>query len=539
MDDASPLPDFTPLEAIRVDTALSRLPVHTLSKRGGPVISIRGEQLSSVTVEEWRVSYSSEHGPPRQLAHKIDKILVDRKIDEARPHGVPKVLRIGTLGEVCRELGLTECGKNKRDIEAAFYQNAFTAITAKLRAQKGDGTERLLRFGATRYDVLFMGDELPDGNTADAVYIVLHDLYWSFISAGETRPLDYDYLKALSRSPVAQRFYELFALKAYGAIKRGEQRVRYLYSEFCTYAPQTRYHQFKRVHMQMKEVHAPHIGSGYIQEPIQFVPIINGEGQPDWEMFYALGTKALEEHATFNSGRKLVKTVGANTAKRSSGAKRTPPRQQALSLPNPEPKKPESDIDPETEALVAELVVQELNFATAVLYAKGDPQECRRQLVFVSAMTDEDFTGGRGAYLARAIPEKWGPPKQFKAKQRRAEADRKKQGEAARENTRKTSQEARRDTLVAEGMLWVGRLEKEHAGAYSAFNAAADHELETLLKRHTGKMAQESFRRLYAGERKRLELFLAYFTQHPCPLPELSAWLAEHGAELRRLLAER
>ena len=89
-------------------------------------------------------------------------------------------------------------------------------------------------------------------------------------------------------------------------------------------------------------------------------------------------------------------------------------------------------------------------------------------------------------------------------------------------------------------MLWLGRLEKEHQQAYSAFNAAADHELETLLKRHTGKMAQDSFRRLYAGERKRLELLFAYFTQqHPCPLPELSAWLAEHGAELRRLLAER
>jgi hypothetical protein len=64
--------------------------------------------------------------------------------------------------------------------------------------------------------------------------------------------------------------------------------------------------------------------------------------------------------------------------------------------------------------------------------------------------------------------------------------------------------------------------------------------LETLLRRHPGKMAQDSFRRLFASDKKRLELLAAYFTeQYPCPLPELSAWLAQHGPELKRILAER
>ena len=49
-----------------------------------------------------------------------------------------------------------------------------------------------------------------------------------------------------------------------------------------------------------------------------------------------------------------------------------------------------------------------------------------------------------------------------------------------------------------------------------------------MPQRFTGERAQASYRRLYAGEKKRLELFAAYFTINPCPIPELTAWLVEH-----------
>ena len=47
-----------------------------------------------------------------------------------------------------------------------------------------------------RYSVVFTGEKLPDGRKADAVYIVLNDIYMQVLNGAMTRPLDYDYLKA-------------------------------------------------------------------------------------------------------------------------------------------------------------------------------------------------------------------------------------------------------------------------------------------------------------------------------------------------------
>jgi hypothetical protein len=48
-------------------------------------------------------------------------------------------------------------------------------------------------------------------------------------------------------------------------------------------------------------------------------------------------------------------------------------------------------------------------------------------------------------------------------------------------------------------------------------------------------MAQDSYRRLYASDRKRLELLARYFAQHPCPLPDLAAWLARREVDIKAL----
>ena len=53
--------------------------------------------------------------------------------------------------------------------------------------------------------MVFTGERLPDGRLADCVYIVLNQPYWEVVNHAPVRPLDYDYLKALT--PGAQRFY--------------------------------------------------------------------------------------------------------------------------------------------------------------------------------------------------------------------------------------------------------------------------------------------------------------------------------------------
>ncbi len=72
---------------------------------------------------------------------------------------------------------------------------------------------------------LFRGWEtLPDGATADAVYIILNASYRDLLNHLEVRPLDYDYRAELAPGP--QRLYELLSFPMYGAIANSRGRAK-------------------------------------------------------------------------------------------------------------------------------------------------------------------------------------------------------------------------------------------------------------------------------------------------------------------------
>ena len=207
-----------------------------------------------------------------------------------------RIIRLGSLSDICRELGHDRSGRNTQSIKKVLHQNASAYITAKIRYRQSDGSERTLEAGFTRYSVVFTGEKLPDGRKADAVYIVLNDIYMQVINGAMTRPLDYDYLKSLPPAP--QRFYELLSYRMYAALKNDRPRAKLVYSEFCTYAPQTRHLDWERVRSQMNKIHRPHQKSGYIAE-VDFEQTVDGDGQPDWIMLYPPGPKARAEYRAF------------------------------------------------------------------------------------------------------------------------------------------------------------------------------------------------------------------------------------------------
>ena len=143
----------------------------------------------------WKVSYNSDHGQPGPLAYKIDTLIINRRIEEA-PRPIPRIIKLGSLNDICRELGISQ-GKNIVTIKNALHQNASAYITAKIQYRQADGTERTLEAGFTRYSVIFSGEKLPDGRKADGVYIILNDSFIQVINGAITRPLDYTYLKSL------------------------------------------------------------------------------------------------------------------------------------------------------------------------------------------------------------------------------------------------------------------------------------------------------------------------------------------------------
>ena len=287
--------EVLPPNPIRVETALSRYPVHRLAKHGEIAIDIRERTQEGETSVKWEVTHNSKYGQPGPLAYKLDTLIVNRRIEEAtRP--IPRIIRLGSLKEICRELGLAETGGNTNQIKKSLYQNSFSGIAANISYKKSDGSKKSLEAGFTRYSVVFTGEELPDGRKADAVYIILNDIYMQVINGAMTRPLDYDYLKGLPPAP--QRFYELLSYKMYAAILNDRDRAKLLYSEFCRYAPLTRHVRWELVRKQLAKIHAPHQKSGYIAR-FDSQAITDGEGQPDWVLLYQPGPKAHAEYQAF------------------------------------------------------------------------------------------------------------------------------------------------------------------------------------------------------------------------------------------------
>src|SRR4051812_35975997 len=109
-NDPIPSTEPSPLNPIRVETALSRYPVHRLARKGNIDIEIREQDANGETTIRWEVDYSKKHGQPGPLAYKVDTLIVNRRIEEA-PRPIPKLIKLGSLRDICRELGMSE-GEN-------------------------------------------------------------------------------------------------------------------------------------------------------------------------------------------------------------------------------------------------------------------------------------------------------------------------------------------------------------------------------------------------------------------------------------------
>ena len=308
-----------PLSIIRTETALSRFPVHRIAKRGDVTIEIKN-QASAVL---WEVTHNSKYGQPGPLAYKLDTVVINRTIEEAgKP--VPKLLRLGSLKEIAAVLDL---GRDTNTVKNALLQNAFAAINAKISYKAMDKSERFLEAAFTRYSVLFTGETLPDGRKADAVYLILNDIYQQVLNEAQTRPLDYEYMKALP--PAAQRFYEIASYQIYAALLHRNPRAKLTYSDYCTLSTQTRYPDWDHVKKQMYKVHLPHLRFGYLAK-VEYEATTDGEGRPDWNMLYTPGPNAAAEFKAFKGGgNRAVQRLSRGSSKPS----RPEPAAQALALP--------------------------------------------------------------------------------------------------------------------------------------------------------------------------------------------------------------
>ena len=473
------------LNRIRVETALSRFPIHRLARKGNVSIDLQRITESGEADFKWEVSYTAKYGQPGPLAYKIDTLIVNRRIDEAR-RPLPELIRLGSLTDICNEMGMVDSGENRSHIRKALLQNAFAAITAKIRYKTRNGSEKWAEIGYTRYSVIFTGEVLPDGNQADAVYTILNPPYRDLLNQVEMRPLDYDYLRFLA--PGSQRFYELASFQIFGAIASGRARAKIIYSSYCQHAPQMRYLDFEHVKKQMYKVHLPHRESGYIMK-VDYEKTTNKAGEADWEMFYTPGPKAFAEYRAFTN-RQITNPPTLKQAPPKISASQANPCQFTIDL---------NEVNPVAGELLKRGISEKM--AVDLLKAVKPGQQVIDQIEYFDHVKSADVHGrlasptGFLVSLIReniAIPETFPTSRKLKLaeKQRALTNDLKLRYEAYREQQIKEyldvlaphEREAIRleNSLLWEGMPIGQREEMTELSIYAAAAASGKVEIKTF-----------------------------------------------------------
>lgn len=291
--------------SLRVEAVLSKLPVHDLSGEANEPIKIERKNERGKTEMLWHVG-PGLYGMPGPLAYRIDTAIINQRIDEQRPV-IPKIIRLGSLRDILRELGLSASGTNIAAVKRALLQNATANIHAKVpyRTKYGEAT---FEAGLTRYAVIFNDQPLPDGSRADAVYIVLHDVFWEFLRVAPIRPLRKQYLKQLSHSAYAQRLYEILSFQFFAAYKQGKARATLKYSDYCIQAPLPRKTIKNHIYTQLYRIHQPHLKAGYIAK-VDYENLPTSE-TPDLLIHYTPGPLARQEYELFN--RRALREEGAD-----------------------------------------------------------------------------------------------------------------------------------------------------------------------------------------------------------------------------------
>lgn len=404
-----------PKDIIRSETVLSRFPIHRLSKYGKVSIEIKLHNSDGELTTRWKVK-----NPPDPLAYKIDTLIINRRIDNlGKP--VPKLIKLGSLRELAEEIGFKNTGNTDR-IKNALIQNALAGITAKFTYKAKDGTERTTEIADTRYAVIFTGEKFPNGDKADGTYILLHDIYREILNSAQTRPLDYDYLKELT--PITQRFYELLSYQIFGALENKRVVAKMLYSEFCAYAPQTRFFDWEQVRPQMYRVHKPHLESGYV-ESVRFEKVRSDEGTPDWLFIYTPGRKAKGEHSFAMKAKASLprtKEIKSN------------PNQLLLIPDDPTPLVPEIELtfNDEEEKLISEMRKFGVSEKKARELVKSRKKAVEREIVFFPArLVGTDIKNPSGLFI-RAIEDNYEPPQVFFELQEAEEAKKRTEAEKGR-----------------------------------------------------------------------------------------------------------
>lgn len=287
--------DLSITETLRSEFHLLKFPFFDLSPRASKKdrIEIREiEETEEGKIEIlWKVSRNIDANFPASFARKIHKEIVEKILNGAK-RPVPRLIKLGSVRQICRDLNIAISGKSLKEIKKALQDIKGATIEAKgtFRQKEKNGTKKFFEGSFNLYDmVFFTGETLPDGTEADAVYVLLNDMYIQNFNNNFVVPLDYQYFQSL-KGDIASRMYEVLNIWFYPALENGRAYIQKEYSELCAYFPLTRQDTKKKAKGQLKKAHQQHIDSGFLASEPEWMD--TPQKKDDWMIRYWIGKRA-------------------------------------------------------------------------------------------------------------------------------------------------------------------------------------------------------------------------------------------------------
>lgn len=278
----------------------------------------KDSQRSKIKIEEsgdtkegkfrifWLVTRDIESRFPGDFEKRLYRAI--EQVINVIPKPITNPIRLGSMRYIAKLMGIyADSGKNYQDIQRAFKNMVKASIEAEGSYQLKESTsKRYIKDTFHLYDrVIFKGEELPNRETSDCVYLMLGSWYLNNINNNYVVPLDWRFYSQLTGS-ITTRMYEYLSIYFYTALERDQIYYDVRYYQICSYFPLTRQYPRWKARKQLKHAHDSLIKLGYFTK-VEWIETTNPH---DWRIRYWIGSKAKEE---YEYNKNEIRRFGAAT----------------------------------------------------------------------------------------------------------------------------------------------------------------------------------------------------------------------------------
>ena len=253
----------------------------------------------------WLVTRNIESKFPGDFEKRLHRAI--EQIINATPKPIENPLRLGSLRYIAMLMGINpDSGKNREDIKQAFKNIVKTTIESEGTYQvKQSGTKQFINDTFHLYDrVILTGEELPSGQTASCVYLMLGTWYLKNINNNYVVPLDWRFYNQLTGSTTT-RMYEFLSIYFFAAMERRGDYHDLKYSQICDFFPLIRQDQKWKAKKQLKRAHDSLLEAEYLAK-IEWLDINQND---NWVIRYWVGPRAREEYKINKTEYRIVEDI--------------------------------------------------------------------------------------------------------------------------------------------------------------------------------------------------------------------------------------